>query len=53
VATVPTKDKYAKPGASLRKEADAHKDWSAERKDQYVYGKLREMGWKPPREKKS
>lgn len=37
----------------LRAEANKHKDWSEERKDRYVYGALREMGWKPEREKKS
>jgi len=37
---------------NLRKEANAHKDWSPERKDRYVYGGLRKLGWKPEREKK-
>jgi hypothetical protein len=35
----------------LKKEANKHKDWSEERKDAYVYGKMRKTGWKPKREK--
>ena len=35
----------------LRKEANKHKDWSEERKDQYVFGALRKQGWKPKKEK--
>lgn len=36
---------------ALRREANKHRDWSEERKDKYVYGKLRKTGWKPSREK--
>lgn len=49
---MPAKDPYKKAGDNLRKEANTHKDWSSERKDAYVYGKLRDLGWKPPREKR-
>jgi hypothetical protein len=43
----------AKLERELRKEAATHKEWSEERKDRYVYGKLRSTGWTPSREKKS
>lgn len=36
----------------LKRQANKHKGWSQERKDAYVYGTLRETGWKPSREKK-
>jgi hypothetical protein len=36
----------------LKKEADKHKSWSKERKNAYIYGTLRNTGWKPSREKK-
>ena len=38
--------------ALLKREAGKHKGWSKERKNAYVYGTLRKMGWKPAREKK-
>jgi hypothetical protein len=31
--------------------AKEHPDWPQERKDAYVYGRKRAMGWKPSREK--
>ena len=36
----------------LKAEANKHKDWSKERKATYVYGALRQTGWKPKRERK-
>jgi len=36
---------------ALKKEANKHKNWSKKRKNAYVYGALRSMGWKPSREK--
>jgi len=36
---------------ALKREA-TKKELSGERKDAYVYGTLRKMGWKPKREKK-
>lgn len=37
----------------LKRRAAKHKDWSQERKDAYVYGTLRDTGWKPKREKRA
>lgn len=36
----------------LKKQAAKHKSWSKERKNTYVYGTMRDAGWKPKREKK-
>lgn len=33
--------------AKLRAEVAKHKDWSKERKDAYVFGTLRKLGWTP------
>jgi hypothetical protein len=38
--------------AALKKETDKKKGWSKERKNAYIYGKMRSTGWKPAREKK-
>ena len=37
---------------ALKREANKHKGWSKERKNAYVYGRMRKTGWKPSREKK-
>ena len=37
---------------ALKAEAAKKKGWSKERKNAYVYGALRRMGWKPSREKR-
>ena len=34
----------------LRHEANTHRNWSQRRKDAYVYGALRNTGWRPQRE---
>jgi hypothetical protein len=34
----------------LAREAEQHKDWSKKRKNAYIYGTLRNTGWKPKRE---
>jgi hypothetical protein len=31
----------------LKKEAAKHKSWSKARKNAYVYGTMRKMGWRP------
>ena len=36
---------------ALKREANKHKNWSQERKDKYIYGKMRKTGWKPSQEK--
>ena len=36
----------------LKREAAKHKNWSKKRKNAYVYGTMRGLGWKPSREKK-
>lgn len=40
-----------KEEAKLRREAEK-KGLKGERKDAYIYGTLRKMGWRPEREKK-
>ena len=36
---------------ALKKEANKHKGWSQEKKNAYVYGRMRKTGWKPKGEK--
>lgn len=36
---------------ALRREANKHRGWSKERKDKYVFGKMRKTGWTPKKEK--
>lgn len=35
----------------LRRQAKKHKNWSEKRIDEYVYGTLRKIGWKPRKRK--
>lgn len=44
---MPANSPTGKAEAALKAEAAKHAAWSKKRKDAYVYGALRRMGWAP------
>lgn len=44
---MPTNSPTGKAEVALRVSAAGHSNWSKKRKDAYVYGALRRMGWTP------